>query len=79
MKRNNFKKSQKTVKAIAEKENISVDEVRWEMALAIAEGLHSADPDVQEMWKNVPCKGETPEPEEVIAWVAEMVKEKLKS
>lgn len=79
MKNNKFKKANRAVKEIAEKENISVDEVRREMQLAIAEGLQSADPAVREMWKTIPCKGETPEPEEVIAWVAEMVRSAVDS
>ena len=74
MKDNNFEKANNAVQKIAEKENISVEEVRREMKLAITEGLRSADPDVREMWKMIPCKGDTPEPEEVITWVVERLR-----
>ena len=79
MKNNELKKANSAIKTIAEKEGISADNVRDEMKSAIAEGLRNADPAVREMWKNIPCKGETPEPEELIAWLAEQVKEKLKA
>lgn len=79
MKNSELKKAHSAVKATAGKEGISVDEVREEMKSAIAEGLRNADSAVQEMWKNIPCKGETPEPEELIAWLAERVKEKMKA
>ena len=78
MKKNEISKARKAIKIISEKENISSEEVRSEMKAAIAEGLSSADPAVTELWKNVPCKGESPEPEELIAWLAEQVREKLK-
>lgn len=79
MNNNKIKKAQNAIKTIAEKENISADSVREEMKAAIALGLQSADPEAQEMWKKIPCKGETPEPEELIAWLAEQVKERLKN
>ena len=76
---NKIKKAKSAVKTVAKKENIPVGSVREEMRAAIAEGMRSADPEAQEMWKRIPCKGETPEPEELIAWLAEQVKEKLKN
>ena len=78
MNNNEIKKAQKSIKIIAEKENISADDVRREMKAAISVGLLNPDPEVQEMWKTIPCKGEVPEPEELIAWLAGQVKEKLK-
>ena len=74
----NNNKIKKSIKTIADKENISENEVRREMKAAIAEGLNSSDPAVREMWRNVPCRGETPEPEELIAWLAEQVRGRVK-
>lgn len=74
----NNNKIKKAIKTIADKENISENEVRREMKAAIAEGLNSGDPAVREMWRNVPCRGETPEPEELIAWLAEQVRGRVK-
>ena len=79
MKNPELKKAQKAIKTVAEKESMSEAEIRREMKAAIAEGLRSADPDVQEMWKKVPCRGEVPDPEEVIAWLAERMRERLKA
>lgn len=78
MKNCKLKKARNAIKTTAEKESVSEDEVRREMKAAIAEGLKSKDPRVREMWKKIPCQGETPEPEEVVAWAAEMLREKLK-
>ena len=75
---NKLKKARKAVKLTAKKENLSVSSVRKEMKAAIAEGLLSSDPDVQAIWREIPCRGEAPEPEGLIAWLAEQVKEKLK-
>ena len=79
MKNNQLEKAHSAVKTIADKEGVSVDNVREEIKAAMSEGLRSPDPAVQEMWKRIPCKGETPEPEELIAWLAEQVKERLKN
>ena len=78
MKKNDIVKAQKAMEAIAEKEKISESHVRREMKAAIAEGLSSSDPAVKAMWRDIPCKGETPEPEELIAWLAEQVRERMK-
>ena len=79
MNKKEIKKAKKAVKITAEKENLPIGNVREEMKAAIGEGLRNPDPKVQEMWKKIPCKGETPEPEELIAWLAEQVKETLKN
>ena len=47
------------------------------MKEAILEGLQNTDPDIQTKWKSIPCKGKVPEPEELIAWVANQVSEKM--
>ena len=78
MKKTELRKAQKAITTIAETENISAEEVRREMKAAIAEGLSGSDPAVQEMWRSMPCKGDVPEPEEVIAWLAEEVKRKMR-
>ena len=79
MKNNELTKAQKAINVIAKQEGMRTEEVLAEMRAAIAEGLQSTDPAVQEMWKGIPCKGEAPEPEELIAALAEQVRKKLKS
>ena len=78
MKNPQIEKARQAITTVAENENISKDEVLKEMREAMSEGLNSTDPAVKEMWERIPCKGETPEPEELIAWLAEQVKKKLK-
>ena len=79
MKNHYIGKARKAIKIISHEENISREEIRSEMKAAIAEGLSSSDPAAQEIWKNIPCKGEAPEPEELIAWLAEQVRVKVKN
>ena len=77
MKNNELKRAHTAIQTIADKEGIPVDKVREEMKSAISEGL--SDHSVQEIWKEIPCKGKTPEPEELIAWIAEQVRERMKN
>lgn len=79
MKKSELKKARSAVKTIANQESMTADEVREEMKAAISEGMQSTDPAVQEMWRNIPCKGSVPEPEELIAWLAEQVRERIKN
>lgn len=74
-----LKKVQKSIKTIAEKENISPEDVRSEIKAAISEGLRNPDPAVKAMWEHIPCKGGEPEPEELIAWLVEQVRGKMKN
>ena len=55
---------------IAKSEGITTEEVKEEIALAIACALKSDDPKVQSFWKNIPCNGEAPTVEEVIRHIA---------
>ena len=49
----------------------TVSEVRIEIQKAMLIGLCSQDPKVQAYWKHIPCEGEVPTPEEVIAFLAD--------
>ena len=76
-KSNNIQKAKQVIRKIAKEEEKSVDYIRHEMKAAIFEGLQNTDPKIQTMWKSIPCKGKVPEPEELIAWVASQVSEKM--
>lgn len=39
------------------------------MIEAMTEGFNSKDPSARAMWAQIPCEGEMPTPEELIAWV----------
>ncbi len=60
---------------IADREGITVSEVRKEIQLAIDEGMKSTDKSVQAYWSKIPCKGTKPTPEEVINYIAKSVKQ----
>ena len=45
---------------IAEKYNTTPEEVRREMQIAIDEGFDNPDPAVQEEWKKMTLKGDSP-------------------
>ena len=49
--------------------SIKPSEVRTAMIEAMTEGFNSKDPSARAMWAQIPCEGEMPTPEELIAWV----------
>ncbi len=65
--------ARKAIQRIALQERKTVEQVRKDIKLAMLCGLLNNDPQVQAMWKSIPCEGEYPEPEELIAWVAKRV------
>lgn len=71
MGKNNYKKILET---IAKNEGISVEEVEREMQIAILSGYRNPDPQVQKIWSELPFKGEYPTPEEIIPYLAKLVK-----
>lgn len=73
LKTGGLKKANRAVKTIAQQEGTSVDSVRSEIKAAISEAMQNPDPKIRAMWENIPCKGEQPEPEELIAWIAAQV------
>ena len=68
-------KAKKALKKLAKPKGISERAVRHEIEIAIQEAMKSPDPQAQAFWKSIPHKGEQPTPEEVIAYIVDMVKE----
>lgn len=62
------------LQAIADRDGISISEVRKEIQSAIDEGMKSNDKSVQEYWSKIPRKGVKPTPEEVINYIAKSIK-----
>lgn len=62
------------LQAIADREGVSISEVRKEIQAAIDEGMKSTDKSVQEYWSKIPRKGMKPTPEEVINYIAKSIK-----
>ena len=52
----------------------TADEVRKNMMEALAVGRASADPDVRRTWAQVPCQGDVPSVEDVLAYILARVK-----
>lgn len=63
-----LRKAEEVLEYIAKREGISVEKVRKEIKLAMFAGLVSSDPKAQEAWKQIPCAGDIPTPEELIAY-----------
>lgn len=68
-------KAKKALKKLAQREGVSEETVRREIEVAITEAMKSSEPQAQAFWKAIPHKGEQPTPEEVIAYIAGMVKD----
>ena len=63
------RQANKAISQVAQRHHVSEDTVREDMKKAISEALSSPDPEVQALWKQIPCASETPEPEELIEWI----------
>lgn len=61
--------SKNVLEIVAEKEGVSVEEVRREIQLAIDDAMKNPDPKIQEQWRRIPKKGKKPTPEEVIEFI----------
>ncbi len=66
-------KAKKAISEVAKAHHVSEESVREEMKEAIADAMQSSDPEVQKLWKQIPCAGEVPEPEEVMEWIAKQL------
>jgi hypothetical protein len=60
----------KAIELVAMKNGVSAEDVLQDIKHAIFIGMCSQDPAVQMRWREVPCKGEYPTPEELIAYIA---------
>lgn len=74
MNKPNLITARNAIKKLAERDGVSVDYVRKQMQLAMLNGLCSTDPQVKMYWNSIPCEGEAPTPEELIAHLAETAK-----
>ena len=68
--------AEEALQEVALRHNTTVEEVRKEIKLAMLAGLCNADPAVQAKWKEMPCIGEIPTPEELISYVVEKITER---
>lgn len=66
---------EKSLEIIAQKEGITVNEVREEIARAVSYALKSNDKDIQHFWQSIPCVGAAPTIDEIINFLAEKIAE----
>lgn len=66
--------AEEALQEVALRHNTTAEEVRKEIKLAILAGLCNTASAVQAKWKEVPCTGDVPTPEELITYAAEKVK-----
>ena len=59
------------IKAVAKQHGMSVKETIKEMEKAILAGYSDTDEQIRVYWKQIPCKGAYPTPEELIAFILE--------
>lgn len=76
MKQSKIEAAKKSIEQTARKHGVTVNEVKKEINIAMLNGLVSNDPQIKAFWTDVPCAGEYPTPEELVAYVADMVKRK---
>ena len=74
----NKKKIERSLKKVAEKYGVSVEEVRRDISFAASTAKENPDPKIQAFWDSIPSKGEKPTPEEVIAHIAGIADKKHK-
>lgn len=68
--RNRRMDAEEAIRILAMREGLAIEEVREQMELAMAEGLGSEDPRIRARWEEIPRKGGTPTPEELIGYLA---------
>ena len=68
--------AEQALREVARRNHTTVEEVRKEIRLAMLVGLCNPDLAVQATWKEIPCVGEVPTPEELINYmVGKLTKE----
>lgn len=67
------RKIEESLNIIAQKEGITITEVREKIALAVSYALKSTDNNIQHFWKDIPCEGIAPTIEEIIDFLVEQI------
>lgn len=65
--------ARRVIEELARRERKTATEVRADMTEAMMAGWNNPDPKVQAVWKQIPCDGERPTPEELIVWAKRQV------
>lgn len=76
MEKKKLRVAENALRQIAMREGKTISEVRKEIQKVMLIGLCSQDSKVKEYWKRIPCEGEVPTPEEIIAFLADEAKKR---
>ena len=74
MNKKDLRVAENAIAKIAIRERKPVSEIKKEMEKAMFVGLCSQDPTVQAYWRQIPCEGDVPTPEELIIFVSNELK-----
>ena len=64
--------AKKALEQIAKREGVSVEIIRREIEIAMADAWRNPDSHVQALWAAIPHAGEHPTPEECITYLAHL-------
>lgn len=70
--------AEEAFKKLAEIEGVTVEYVRNEIMIAMQAAMNDPDPDIQAWWKQIPCEGEIPTPEEFIIHASGQIKRSMR-
>jgi len=70
--------AKRAIEQIAKKNHATVEEVRLQIKVSMINGLVSEDTKIKSFWQSIPCEGEIPTPEELIAYTADIVRRKTR-
>lgn len=78
MDRIKLRNAEKALRQISIREGKTVNEIKKEIKKAMLIGLCSQDPKIQAYWRYISFEGDVPTPEELIAFLSNETKRKLK-
>lgn len=67
--------ARRAIEEVARREHKTVEEVRADMTEAMLEGWNSSELAARALWQTIPCEGEMPTPEELIAWAGKRLRD----
>lgn len=70
----NLDTAKSTLNELAKQEGISVEQVKSEIEAAMAIAQETNDCTILERWSQIPSKGDSPTPEELLIYLVEQVK-----
>lgn len=63
----------RTIHKMAKQQNTTPEAIRKHIQIAMLNGLVSEDPTIRAEFKKIPCSGDIPTPEEVIAYYSSKI------